>query len=105
MTVTTSKMPQKHLFASLRLPDTSNVSAAYLAPLMNLTFERYRLEVAVMPSVGWPLMWIFSRTNDATGLALWKGYFFIFACVMQLARRHHARAVRTLPFAIRQDQC
>ncbi len=83
-------------FASLRAPDTSDLSATSLAPLMNLTFERHRFGISVMPAVGVPLAWFFSRTHDATGLALWTGFFVILALGMQLAHRRHAQDTQTL---------
>jgi signal transduction histidine kinase/CheY-like chemotaxis protein len=82
--------------ASLRAPDTSDLSAESLAPLMNLTFERHRFGVAVMPVVGLPLVWFFSRTHDATGLVIWTVFFFLFTIVLQFAQRRHAHDMRTL---------
>ena len=83
-------------FASLRRPDTSDLSAESLAPLMNLTFERHRFGVAVMPVVGLPLVWFFSRTHDATGLVIWTVFFFLFTIVLQFSQRRHAHDMRTL---------
>lgn len=83
-------------FASLRRPDTSDLSAESLAPLMNLTFERHRFGVTVMPAVGVPLVWFFSRTHDATGLILWTVFFLMFAVVLQWARRSHAHDLQAL---------
>lgn len=84
-------------FASLRRPDTSDLSAASRVPLMNLTFERHRFGISVMPAVGVPLVWFFSRTHDATGLAILTGFFLLFALYLPLAKRLHARDMQTLP--------
>lgn len=84
-------------FASLRRPDTSDLSAASRVPLMNLTFERHRFGISVMPAVGVPLVWFFSRTHDATGLAILTGFFLLFALCLPLAKRLHAKDMQTLP--------
>ncbi|PZO16798.1 MAG: hybrid sensor histidine kinase/response regulator [Burkholderiales bacterium] len=82
--------------ASLRPPDTSDLSAACRVPLMNLTFERHRFGISVMPAVGIPLVWFFSRTHDATGLAIWTGLFLLFALSLPFAKRLHAKDMGTL---------
>lgn len=84
-------------FASLRRPDTSDLSAASRVPLMNLTFERHRFGISVMPAVGVPLVWFFSRTHDATGLAILTGFFLLFALCLPLAKRLHAKDMLALP--------
>lgn len=83
-------------FAWLQRPDTSDLSATSRVPLMNLTFERHRYGISVMPAVGVPLVWYFSRTHDATGLALLTGFFLLFALCLPLAKRLHARDMQTL---------
>ncbi|MDP3228745.1 MAG: hybrid sensor histidine kinase/response regulator [Acidovorax sp.] len=84
------------LIDTLRPPSTSDLSAAGLAPLLNLTFARHRFGVSVMPAVAVPLVWFFSRNNDATGLVLWGVFFLVFALGLQWARHVHTQDVQTL---------
>lgn len=97
MSADTKSEPAAPWFASLRAPDTSDLSATSLAPLLNLTFERHRFGISVMPAVGVPLVWFFSRTHDATGLAILTGFFLLVALCLPLARRLHAKDMQTLP--------
>ena len=65
-------------FASLRRPDTSDLSAESLAPLMNLTFERHRFGVAVMPVDGLQLFANYKRAARLPSLMeATSGFFYI----------------------------
>ncbi len=80
----------------LRPPHTRDLSAASLSPLLNLTFARHRFGVSVMPAVAVPLVWFYSQTQDATGLALWGLFFLVFTLGLQWAKHRHAQDMQTL---------
>ena len=54
------------LFGSLRPVDTDGLSASGRAYLLDVTFARHRFGISVMPLVALPLIWLYSRTHDAS---------------------------------------
>lgn len=87
------------LLGSLRPADTSDLSAASRAYLLDLTFARHRFGISIMPFVAVPLVWLLSCTQDATLLALWAGFFMAFALSLLALRSSYEYELRTLEAA------
>ena len=87
------------LFGSLRPVDTDGLSASGRAYLLDVTFARHRFGISVMPLVALPLIWLYSRTHDASLLMLWAGFFLVFAVGLQPVWRRYAHDLSTLDSA------
>ncbi len=64
--------------------------------MLELTFARHRFGISIMPFVAVPLVWLLSRQQDATWLAVWAGFFVVFALAMQVLKRRFAHDLHTL---------
>jgi signal transduction histidine kinase/CheY-like chemotaxis protein len=84
------------LLAALRPAGTGDLSAAGQVHLLDLTFARHRFGISIMPWVAVPLVWLLSRQQDATLLAVWAGFFGVFALAMQAMKRRYIHDLRAL---------
>ena len=89
-------MRMTETFGPMLPVDTGDLSATGRVQMLDLTFARHRLGIAIMPFVAVPLVWFLSRLQDATWLAVWAGFFVVFALAMLVIGRRFARDLKTL---------
>jgi len=83
-------------FGPMRPVDTHDLSAAGKVHMLDMTFARHRLGISIMPFVAVPLVWFLSELQEATWLAAWAVFFFLFALVMLVVGQRFARDLKTL---------
>lgn len=89
-------MRMTETFGPLLPVDTRDLSAAGRVQMLDLTFARHRLGISVMPFVAGPLVWFLSKLQDATWLAVWAGFFFLFSLAMLVIGQRFASDLKTL---------
>ena len=54
------------------------ISPAGQAQLLEMSYSRILLSITVLPVITFCLAWFYAQKNDATGMALWFGFYVVF---------------------------
>ncbi len=72
------------------------ISPAGQAQLLEMSYSRILLSITVLPVITFCLAWFYAQKNDATGMALWFGFYVVFAVGIRLYHRVYLRDQATL---------
>jgi signal transduction histidine kinase len=67
------------------------ISPAGRAQLLEMSYSRILLSITVLPVITFCLAWFYAQKNDVTGMALWFGFYVVFAIGMRLYHRVYLR--------------
>jgi signal transduction histidine kinase len=67
------------------------ISPAGRAQLLEMSYSRILLSITVLPVITFCLAWFYAQKNDATGMALWFGFYVVLAIGMRLYHRVYLR--------------